>query len=56
MIFFLGMRVIAFFTSRALGLPQVPNPAWVQAGTVVGGFALALATALGAPAFQRWPR
>ncbi len=50
MIFFLGMRVIAFFTSRALGLPQVPNPAWVQAGTVVGGFALALATALGAPA------
>lgn len=50
MIFFLGMRVIAFFTSRALGLPQVPNPAWVQVGTVAGGFALALAVALEAPA------
>lgn len=50
MIFFLGMRVIAFFTSRALGLPQVPNPTWVQVGTVAGGFALALAVTLGAPA------
>ncbi|MBI5781210.1 MAG: NnrS family protein [Rhodocyclales bacterium] len=50
MIFFLGMRVIAFFTSQALGQPQVPNPAWVQVDTVAGGFALAGSVALGAPA------
>lgn len=49
-IFFMGMRVISFFTSRALQTPQVPNGPLVTFVAVGATLCLAIAVALGAPA------
>ncbi len=49
-IFFMGMRVIAFFTSRALNIKQVPNSQLVNFVAVGGALGMAAAVAVGAPA------
>lgn len=49
-IFFMGMRVISFFTSRALQTPQVVNGPAVTFVAVGATLCLALAVALEAPA------
>lgn len=48
-IFFMGMRVIAFFTSRALQTPQVVNGPLVSFVAVGATLCLALTVAMGAP-------
>ncbi len=48
-IFFMGMRVIAFFTSRALRIPQVVNGRAVSFIAVAAPLAMALVIAVGGP-------
>lgn len=48
---FMGLRVISFFTSRALSLEQVPTPAYSLGLTVLGAEALACALLFDAPRF-----
>lgn len=50
-IFFMGLRVIAFFTSRALQIPQVANGRAVTAVSVAAPLAMALLVAVDGPAF-----
>lgn len=49
-IFFMGMRVIAFFTSRALQTPQVANGPVVNAVAIAAPLAMALLVAIDGPA------
>ncbi|WP_227817741.1 NnrS family protein [Nitrogeniibacter aestuarii] len=45
----IGLRVIPFFTHRALGVPQVSTPAWAGWASVTATVALAALAAFGGP-------
>lgn len=48
-IFFMGLRVIAFFTSRALNIPQVTNPQSIGIAAIGAPLLMALLVALSGP-------
>jgi uncharacterized protein involved in response to NO len=49
-IFFMGLRIIAFFTSRALNIPQVANPRAITLVAIVAPLLMAGFVAVGGPA------
>ncbi|GAB2180174.1 NnrS family protein [Denitratisoma sp. agr-D3] len=49
-IFFMGMRILSFFTSRAVMGQQVVNPGWLMAAVILLPLLLALGLPLGLPA------
>jgi len=49
-IFFMGMRIMSFFTSRAVMGEQILNPGWLMAAVIVLPLLLALGLPLGLPA------
>jgi uncharacterized protein involved in response to NO len=48
-IFFMGLRVIAFFTSRALNIPQVSNPKTISTIAIGAPLLMALSVAVEGP-------
>lgn len=50
-IFFMGMRVVSFFTSRAVMGQQVVNPSWLAVSVILLPLLMVIAMAMGLPPF-----